>query len=68
MPSSKQDAFEQFNPIAAVLSDFYDRIDELAKRQEEIVGVPTGFLDLDKLLLGHQSQVKGLKDLSRGSV
>ncbi|HKJ37259.1 MAG TPA: replicative DNA helicase, partial [Anaerolineales bacterium] len=41
-------------PIKSVLSEYYDRIDELAKRDEEIVGVPTGFIDLDKLLTGLQ--------------
>jgi replicative DNA helicase len=41
-------------PISAVLSEYYDRIDELAKRDEEIFGVPTGFIDLDKMLSGLQ--------------
>ncbi len=41
-------------PISAVLSEYYDRIDELAKRGEEIFGVPTGFIDLDKMLGGLQ--------------
>ena len=41
-------------PIREVLSDYYDRIDELAKRPEEIHGVPTGFIDLDKMLSGLQ--------------
>ncbi|HEX2698053.1 MAG TPA: DnaB-like helicase N-terminal domain-containing protein, partial [Anaerolineales bacterium] len=41
-------------PISAVLSDYYDRIDDLAKRDEDIFGVPTGFVDLDKLLSGLQ--------------
>jgi replicative DNA helicase len=41
-------------PISAVLSDYYDRIDELAKRPEEIHGVPTGFMDLDRMLTGLQ--------------
>jgi replicative DNA helicase len=41
-------------PISAVLSDYYDRIDELAKRPEDIHGVPTGFIDLDRLLTGLQ--------------
>lgn len=41
-------------PISAVLSDYYDRIDELAKRPEEIHGVPTGFIDLDRMLMGLQ--------------
>ena len=41
-------------PISSVLSEYYDRIDDLAKRDEEIFGVPTGFFDLDKLLSGLQ--------------
>ncbi len=41
-------------PIRTVLSDFYDRIDELARRGDDIVGVPTGFTDLDKMLGGLQ--------------
>jgi len=41
-------------PISAVLSEYYDRIDDLAKRDEEIFGVPTGFIDLDKQLGGLQ--------------
>lgn len=39
-------------PISTVLSDYYDRIDELAKRPEDIMGVPTGFIDLDRMLNG----------------
>lgn len=41
-------------PIRAVLSEYYDRIDDLAKRDEEIFGVPTGFIDLDKMMGGLQ--------------
>lgn len=41
-------------PIREVLSDYYDRIDDLAKRPDEIHGVPTGFIDLDKMLTGLQ--------------
>lgn len=41
-------------PIRDVLSDFYDYIDELYRRGDEIVGVPTGFTDLDKMLGGLQ--------------
>ncbi|HQU37915.1 MAG TPA: replicative DNA helicase, partial [Anaerolineales bacterium] len=41
-------------PISNVLSEYYDRIDTLAKRPDEIVGVPTGFIDLDKMLTGLQ--------------
>ncbi len=41
-------------PIRTVLSEYYDRIDDLARRGEDIYGVPTGFIDLDKLLGGLQ--------------
>ena len=41
-------------PIREVLSNYYDRIDELAKRPEDIHGVPTGFIDLDRMLTGLQ--------------
>jgi replicative DNA helicase len=41
-------------PISSVLSEYYDRIDDLAKRPDDIHGVPTGFVDLDKLLTGLQ--------------
>jgi replicative DNA helicase len=40
--------------IQQVLSDYYDRIEMLAGRGEEIYGVPTGFIDLDRLLAGLQ--------------
>jgi replicative DNA helicase len=40
--------------IQQVLSDYYDRIDQLASRDEETFGVPTGFIDLDRLLGGLQ--------------
>jgi replicative DNA helicase len=42
-------------PIHQVLSEYYDRIDQLSGRDEEIFGVPTGFLDLDRLLGGMQA-------------
>jgi len=41
-------------PIKTVLSEYYDRIDDLAKRPDDIHGVPTGFIDLDKMLTGLQ--------------
>lgn len=40
--------------IRQVLSDYYDRVDQLASRGEDIYGVPTGFIDLDRLLGGLQ--------------
>jgi len=41
-------------PIQQVLSDYYDRIDQLNRRGEDTFGVPSGFLDLDRLLGGMQ--------------
>ena len=41
-------------PIQQVLSEVYDRVDQLSKRDEEIFGVPTGLIDLDKLFGGLQ--------------
>lgn len=41
-------------PIQTVLSEYFDRIDQLSQRDEEIFGVPTGLTYLDKLLGGLQ--------------
>ena len=41
-------------PIKQVLSDYYDRIDQLMRRGEDTYGVPSGFIDLDRLLGGMQ--------------
>jgi replicative DNA helicase len=41
-------------PIQQVLSDYYDRIDQLMRRGEDTLGVPTGFIDMDRLLGGMQ--------------
>lgn len=51
---SERRTTRDLQPIQAVLSDYYDRVEQLASRPEEIVGVPTGFFDLDKLLSGLQ--------------
>ena len=44
----------QLQPIKQVLSEYYDRIDYLARHRDETIGVPTGFIDLDRLLGGMQ--------------
>lgn len=41
-------------PIRVTLSEYYDRISKLSRSDEEIRGVPTGFIDLDRLLGGLQ--------------
>jgi len=41
-------------PIKKVLSDYFDRVGDLANRDEDTYGVPTNFRDLDHLLGGLQ--------------
>jgi replicative DNA helicase len=41
-------------PIRHVLDEYYDRIEYLYQHQGEIIGIPTGLADLDKLLGGLQ--------------
>ncbi len=41
-------------PIEEVVSAYYDEISLKARQQEDLMGVPTGFIDLDKLLVGMQ--------------
>lgn len=45
---------ENFIPIKDVLTESFDRIDELHKDKNTIRGVPTGFRDLDNILAGLQ--------------
>ncbi|MFC2015868.1 replicative DNA helicase [Chloroflexota bacterium] len=41
-------------PIRQVLSEYYDRIEYLSRHRGEIIGIPTGFSDMDKILGGLQ--------------
>ena len=43
-----------FLPIREILSDTFERLDELSKNAGKMRGVPTGFTDLDKILGGLQ--------------
>ena len=45
---------KEMRPIHLVLQDFLDRAEELSRRSEDIYGVPTGFIDLDRKLEGMQ--------------
>ena len=45
---------EKFTPIQDILSDAFDRIDELHREKGKLRGIPTGFTDLDNLLAGMQ--------------
>ncbi len=40
--------------IRAVLGEYYDHLEEIVLRGEEMAGIPTGFIDLDRLLVGLQ--------------
>lgn len=45
---------QNFIPIKSVLTEAFDRIDELHKESGKLRGTPTGFTDLDNLLAGLQ--------------
>ena len=45
---------QAFLPIREILSDTFERLDELSKNTGKMRGVPTGFTDLDKILGGLQ--------------
>jgi len=51
---SERRAAHDLQPIQQVLSEVYDRVDQLSRRDDEIFGVPTGLIDLDRLLGGLQ--------------
>lgn len=40
--------------LGNVLTDYYDHLEQILLRGEEAAGVPTGFIDLDKILVGLQ--------------
>lgn len=45
---------QQFIPISSVLTEAFERIDELHKQKGKLRGIPIGFPDLDNLLAGLQ--------------
>ncbi len=45
---------QNFIPIKSVLTDTFDRIDELHRESGKIRGLPTGYGDLDNILAGFQ--------------
>lgn len=52
---SQRRASQEFVPLHVALKDFFDRIDYLHQHKGEIVGVATGFQDLDRLTNGLQA-------------
>jgi len=51
---SQKNVRQSFVPIKTILSDSFDRLDELHKQGEGLRGIPTGFTDLDNALAGMQ--------------
>lgn len=45
---------QNFVPIQNILTEAFDRIDELHKQKGKLRGLPTGFTDLDNMLAGLQ--------------
>ena len=52
---SERRSTQDLRAVEKVASEYYDRIKYLYDHQTEILGVPTGFKDLDRLLGGLQS-------------
>lgn len=52
---SQSNLQRSFIPLREVLSESFDRLDELHKRAGGLRGVPTGFKELDNLLAGMQA-------------
>jgi replicative DNA helicase len=52
---ASQRIHQDFMPVRNLLSETMDHIEMLARRQEDVTGVPTGFTDLDHLLSGMQN-------------
>lgn len=46
---------QSFVPLHSILTDAFDRIDELHKEKGKLRGVPTGFTGIDNLLAGLQN-------------
>ncbi|MGH9176139.1 MAG: replicative DNA helicase, partial [Vicinamibacterales bacterium] len=51
---SQKRSTRDFRSIAEILEEYFDRLDTLQQHKGAIVGVPTGFADLDKLTGGLQ--------------
>jgi len=51
---SQQSMRQNFTPIKSVLSDAFERIDELHQNKGKLRGIPTGLTALDNLLAGFQ--------------
>lgn len=51
---SERQARKDLQPIRTVMAETLDRVEQLSQRGDEIMGVPTGLKDLDRILGGLQ--------------
>lgn len=51
---SQRHAHADFSPLRDILTEYMSKLDQLHERRGSIVGVPTGFADLDRLTGGLQ--------------
>lgn len=51
---SQRHAHSDFSPLRDLMSEYMNKLDQLHERRGTIVGVPTGFTDLDRLTGGLQ--------------
>ncbi len=51
---SQRHAHADFSPLRDILSEYMSKLDQLHERRGSIVGVPTGFTDLDRITGGLQ--------------
>jgi len=51
---SQQHLKQNFTPISTVLHETFERIDELHREKGKLRGLPTGYVDMDRLLGGFQ--------------
>jgi replicative DNA helicase len=51
---SENRSASELESIKSVISEYFDEVEDRSRRSEEILGVPTGFIDLDRLLGGLQ--------------
>ncbi|MBO8172148.1 MAG: replicative DNA helicase [Bacillaceae bacterium] len=52
---SQRRSTQTFKAIKDVLMETYEHIEQLSSREEDITGVPTGYIDLDKMTSGFQN-------------
>lgn len=52
---SQKNLKQNFIPIHSILSDSFDRLNEMHSNSDKLRGIPTGFRDMDRMLAGLQN-------------